>query len=314
MAYSGAWLAANQTPLEYDGAAQWGNGVNPVHAIPEGIPRGPIRLPLGSTEDAGPPPEAIIGPAQWGYATDDQFYQGEDYRYLEEDHPNWGEGTTGRPDRDGDIMTAGQYPQPEGWPSWGPANDSDTTGELPLGGPPGGAGVRSYSDELEIERGHLIAVPTPGYTGGWQSKQHGAVNTPRTSDPSQYEIATGIRQTRSQLDNTRAVARATDDPRSPVSNRLTGVKVREWPKDINMGGGPGTPDLLPQQQDGIPKRPFFFRGGAMPPPEDHTWNEISYFAPVARSVPPDAGALVTAQEAAQGGGGYGYTTEDGSWY
>ena len=314
MAYSGAWRAANVTPLEYDGASRWGTGVNPVHAIPEGIPRGGIKLPLGSTGPGEIAPEAILGPVAWGYQAEDaQYYAGEDYRYLRDDHPNWDEPTVGRPDRDGQIMDTGAYPQPEGWPSWGPSNLDGTSDDFPLTGPPGGAGVRSFSDEAEVERGHLIAVPTPGYTGGWVSKLHGPVNTARTSDPAQYEIATGLRQTSSQLDNTRAVARATDAPREPVANRLTGVKVRDWPKSLGMGGGPGTPDLFPQQQDGIPKRPFFYRAGAMPPAEAHTWNEITYFEPVARTVPDDAGALVTGAEAGQPGG-YGYTTEDGSWY
>jgi hypothetical protein len=314
MAYSGAWRAANTTPLEYDGATRWGTGVNPVHAIPEGIPRGGTKLPLGSTGPGGVAPEIILGPVQWGYqAEDSQFYAGEDYRYLEADHPNWGDNSTGRPDRDGQIMEAGAYPQPEGWPAWGPANITDP--EFPLSGPPGGAGVRAYSDQLEIERGRLINVPTPGVTGGWLNKAHGAVNTPRTSDPKQYEINTGLAQTSSALNNDRAVARGTDDRRVPIHNRLTGVKVKSYAKDINMGGGPGTPDMFPQQQDRIPKRPFFYRAGAVPPAEAHTWNSISYWDPIQRVIPDDAGSTVTAlSTGGQGAPDYGYSSEDGGYY
>lgn len=316
MTYSGAWRAANVTPLDYAGAAKWGTGVNPIHAVPEGIPRGDIKLPLGQTGTGGAAPEVVLGPIEWGYQAEDaQFYTGEDYRYLREDHPNLGDNTGARPDRDGQIMEVGAYPQPEGWPSWGPANLDGTSDDFPLTGPPAGAGVRSYSDQLEIERGRLIAVPTPGYTGGWQSKLHGNVNEARTSDPSQYEIATGLRQTVSQLDNNRAVTRATDAPRSPMHNRLTGVKVKSYAKSLGMGGGPGTPDMYPQQQDGVPKRPFFYRTGATPPAEPHTWNEITYFDPVMRVVPDDPGALVTTQSnAGSGGPDYGYTSEEGSWY
>ena len=315
MAVAGTWRAQNVTPEQYLGAAQWGTGVNPVHAMPEAIPRGPIKLPLGSTGPGDIPPEDLLGPVQWGYQAEDaQFYQGEDYRYLDTDHPNWGENSTGRPDRDGQIMQAGEYPQPEGWPSWGPANLDGQSDDFPLTGPPGGAGVRSFSDELELERGHAINVPTPGVSGGQLNKQHGNVNDARTSDPSQYEIGTSMRQLRSRLDNTRAVARQTDDPRTAITNRLTGVHFRPRALDINTGGGPGSPDLLPQSQDGIPKRPFFWRQGAMPPAEAHTWNEITYFTPVERSLPDDAGALVTAPEAGQQGSGYGYTGEDGGWY
>jgi len=314
MAYAGAWRAASVTPLEYDGATRWGTGVNPVHAVPEGLPRGEIKLPLGSTGTGGVAPESILGPAQWGYQAEDAtFYAGEDYRYLRDDHPNWDEPTVGRPDRDGDIMEEGKYPQPEGWPSWGPANLDGTSGDFPLTGPPGGAGVRSFSDQAEIERGRLIAVPTQGYTGGWVNKAHGNVNEARTSDPSQYEVNTGLRQLHGTLANTREVARG-GEPRAPVETRLTGVKVKSYAKSLQMGGGPGTPDMFPQQQDGIPKRPFYFRQGAMPPPEAHTWNEITYFDPIQRVVPDDAGASVTTLSTDVGGGGYGYTTEDGGYY
>ena len=316
MAISGGWRAANAV-LPYDSATQWGTGINPVHAIPAGIPRGGPKLPLGSTGPGDMPPEILLGPAAWGYQAEDAtFYAGEDYRYLADDHPNWGENATGRPDRDGQIMAEGAYPQPEGWPAWGPYNVDGASDDFPLTGPPGGAAVRSYSDQLEVERGHAIAVPTPGYTGGWLSKAHGPVIEARTSDPAQYEVATSLVQLHRDLDNTRAAARGTDEPRAPISTRLTGVKVRLWPKSLGMGGGPGTPDMFPQQMDTIPKRPFFWRAGAMPPAEAHSRNTISYFDPLLRTVPDDAGAGVTT---AAGGGqaapDYGYTPEDsGGWY
>ena len=310
------WRAANALPEDYVGATRWGTGVNPIHAIPEGIPRGPIKLPLGSEGPSGVAPEILLGPLMWGYQAEDaQFYAGEDYRYLDADHPNWGDGTTGRPDRDGDIMIIGAYPQPEGWPAWGPANDDGSSDDFPLTGPPGGASVRAYSDELEIERGRAIAVPTQGSTGGQLNKTHGLVNEAHTSDPAQYEINTSLRQLRSHLDNGRAMMRGTDEPRTPIANRLTGVHFRPRSLDFNTGGGPGTPDMLPQSQDSIPKRPFFFRQGAFPAAEAHTWNEITYFDPIERALPDDAGATVTTSTAdLAGAGGYGYTGEDGGWY
>lgn len=314
MAIAGGWRAAS-TIEPYAAANQWGNGINPVHAVPAGIPRGGPKLPLGSTGPGDMPPEILLGPAAWGYQAEDaSLYVGEDYRYLAEDHPNWGQGITGRPDRDGDIMTVGAYPQPEGWPAWGPYNDDNPVDGFPLSGPPGGAGVRANSDQLELERGRAISVPTPGYTGGWQSKVHGNVNEARTSDPSQYEVATGLRQLHSRLDNGRAVARGTDDPREPIGNRLTGVKVRLWARSWGMGGGAGTPDMFPQQLDTVPKRPWFYRTGATPPPEQHTWNEITYFEALQRTPPDDAGASVTTQAAqGQAAPDYGYT-DDGSWF
>ena len=312
MAIAGTWKSNNIT-LPYAGATKWGTGINPVHAQPEQIPRGEIKLPLGSTGPGGVEPESLQGPVAWGYQSEDaQYYAGEDYRYLAEDHPNWGEDDSSgsRPDRDGQIMAEGEYPQPEGWPSWGPHNSEYP--DFNRGGPTGGASVRSFSDELELERGRAIAVPTQGSRGGWENKEHGNINDAHISDPRQYEINTSMTQLHSKLDNARAVSRVTDSPRTPITNRLTGVKIKTYAKDINMGGGPGTPDMLPQSQDRIPKRPFFYRTGGAPPMEQHQYNSITYFDPIERTLPDDAGATVTTQESA--GGGYGYTPEDGGWF
>ena len=316
MAITGGWRAA-YVAQPYAGATRWGTGINPVHGLrdPEHHPE-TTKLPLGATGPGDQSPEVILGPVAWGYQAEDaQFYAGEDYRYLADDHPNLGEASTGRPDRDGQIMEVGAYPQPEGWPSWGPANVDGTSDDFPLTGPPGGAQVRAFSDELEIERGRAIAIPTAGVTGGWLNKAHGLVLVARDSDPAQLLVTTSGRQLHSHLDNGRAVARGTDEPREPIVNRLTGMKAKVFARSLGMGGGPGTPDMFPQQQDGIPKRPFFYRSGAMPPAEEHTWNTITYFEPVARTVPDDPGALVaTSETTGQTGGGYGYTAEDGGWF
>jgi hypothetical protein len=312
MAIAGTWAAGAITPSEYAGATRWGTGVNPVHAMPEAIPRGPTKLPLGSTTGDASVSEEILGPIAWGYAAEDaQFYGGEDYRYLTEDHPNWGANSTGRPDRDGDIMEVGAFPQPEGWPSWGPHNDSDTTGEFPLAGPPGGAVVRAQDDESPAERAHAIAVPTPGVTGGWLNKAHGPVLEARTSDPKQYEIQTSMVQLHRQLDNARAVARGTDERRSSIDTRLTGIKEKHYAKSFLMGGGAGTPNMFPRQQD-LPYRPWFFRSAAAPPMEAHTRNTMTAWDPVQRSLPADTGETVTFAEAPPAADDeYGYTSEEG---
>lgn len=318
MAITGGWRAANVT-LPFASATQWGTGVNPVHGYrdPEHHPTA-TKLPLGATGPGDLPPEILLGPAAWGYQAEDAAaYAGEDYRYLDTDHPNLGDNTTGRPDRDGQIMLEGAYPQPEGWPSWGPYNDDNPVDGFPLTGPPGGAGVRSYSDQLELERGHMIAVPTPGYTGGWVSKVHGPVIEARTSDPAQYELATSLRQLHGHLDNGRAVARGTDDAREPIVNRLTGVKVKLYAKSLGMGGGPGTPDMFPQQLDSVPKRPFFYRAGAMPPTgEAHPYGTLSYFAGIQRTPADDPGAGITQQDTGGAGApaGYGYTDDSQGWF
>lgn len=315
MAISGAWKAGAVTPVEYDGAAKWGTGINPVHGVYDNQGRPTTtREPLVQGDpQTDAVPEEILGPAMWGYSDEDAaYYTGEDYRYLVEDHPNWGQNEAGRPDRDGDIMTAGMMPQPEGWPSWGPheVQATDWVAGNPLGGPPGGAALRAHSDGSEVEQNHPINVPTPGWRGGWVNKAHGQVQEAEPSDPSQYEITTSMTQLHQTRVNAAAVARGTDDPRAPIATRLTGQKVKHYAADFSTGGGPGTPDMRPQAQD-LPFRPWFFRSGAMPPPPDTTYGTMTMFDPIERSLPADAGESVIIQEPADAADlTYGYSGEE----
>jgi hypothetical protein len=311
MAIAGAWAAGAITPSEYAGATRWGTGINPIHAVRDpGSRETGIKenlLPLG---DGGTVvmPDELLGAEQWGYSSEDAAaFPGEDYRYLVDDHPNWGDSTVGRSDRDGDIMVEGRHPQPEGWPSWG----AHGTGypDFQLAGYPGGENLRAFSDGIDVEHLHAIAVPTPGWRGGWLNKAHGAVQEAETSDPSQYEMQTSMNQLHRSRDNNRAVTRATDDPRSVIETRLTGMKVRHWAKSSGMGGGPATPDMTPVTQN-LPYRPWFFRSGAMPPPPDTTYGTMTAFDPIARTLPDDAGEYVTTQEAPPDDGTYGYGEGD----
>jgi hypothetical protein len=320
VAIAGTWKAGAVTPSEYTGAARWGTGINPIHAVRDGTGR-----PTATKEPliAGDPqtdmvPEDIIGPSLWGYSAEDAaYYAGEDYRYLLEDHPNWGDNETGRADRDGDIMTEGLYPQPEGFPAWGPYNDDNPMDGFPISGPPGGAGIRSYSDGAAVEFNHSIAVPTPGWRGGWRNKAHGQVQEAEGSAPSQYEITTSMTQLHQTRVNTAATVRGTDDPRAPIESRLTGQKIKDYAKSSGMGGGPGTPDMKPVTQ-ALPYRPWFFRTAGLPPPPDTTYGTMTGFEPIERTVPVDAGEYVVTQEAAPAAAGepdpdFGYSSEDTSY-
>lgn len=312
MAIAGSWRSGAVTPSEYVGATRWGTGINPIHAVRDaGSRETGIKenlLPLGSGSQGADVPEDMIGPAQWGYSTEEAaLYPGEDYRYLADDHPNWGDNSVGRPDRDGDIMVAGKLPQPEGFPDWGPHGVSYPDFQLP--GYPGGEDLRAYSDGTDVEKLHAIAVPTRGYRGGWVNKAHGKVEEAETSDPKQYEINTSMNQLHRSLDNGRAVARRTDDPRSAIATRLTGQKVKVYAKSSGMGGGPGTPDMAPVGQQ-LPYRPWFYRQGAMPPPPDTYYGTMTAFEPIERTLPVDAGEYVTQQESAPADGSYGYSSED----
>jgi len=299
MAIAGSWLAGAVTPEEYAGSTRWGTGINPVHAIwDEGPGRGESKLPLGSTGDSGTVGDDITDPNLYGFGDDDsQYYIGEDYRYLEDDHPNWGDTTVGRADRDGEIMEAGTQPDPTGFPSWGPheVSDKDWQTGWPLGGPPGGARLRSQSEGSDLEHLNAIAVPTRGVTGGWLNKAHGEIGVPVDSDPAQLLITTSEVQLNQTRTNEAAVTRGTDDLRASIATRLTGQKVKSYAKSSGMGGGPGTPDMGPVTQD-LPFRPWFFRSAAVPPPPDTTFGVMTSTEPIERVPPVDAGELVTTTE------------------
>jgi hypothetical protein len=305
MAIAGSWAAGAVTPSEYVGALRWGTGINPIHAIPDsGSRETGVKenlLPLGADDGSGGAvPEELLGPEAWGYASDDMssWAGAEAYDYVAADHPGLGETTAGRPDR------AAVH---EGWPSWGPHGGHDH--DFPLPGWPGGDELRAQSHGSAVENARAIAVPTPGWRGGWLNKAHGAVERAETSDPSQYEVATSLVQLDKTRVNDAAVARGTDDPRAPIPTRLTGQKEKHYAKSWRMGGGPGTPDMGQQGQN-LPYRPWFFRSAGLPPPPDTFYGTMSGFDPIQRTLPADAGEFVTLQEAPPDDGTYGYTEGD----
>lgn len=297
MAIAGSWLSGAVTPSQYAGATRWGTGINPIHAIrDQGPGRGGTREPLGSTGPSDAVDTSLTDPALYGYEGEDtQFYAGEDYRYLADDHPNWDQGTVGRADRNGVIMIEGVQPDPTGFPSWGPHWDDNPVDGFPVAGPPGGAELRSQAEGTDLENLRAIAVPTQGYTGGWLNKAHGEVSSQVDSDPAQLLITTSEVQLHQVRVNSSAVARGTDDPRASIATRLTGQKVRSFAKSSGMGGGPGTPDMAPVTQN-LPYRPWFFRSAAVPPKPDTYYGTMTGFAPIERIPPVDAGELVTTTE------------------
>ena len=294
MAIAGSWRAGAVTPSEYAGAARWGTGINPIHAIWDSGPgRGPTKEPLGSTSPGDAIDPALITAQQWGYGPEDSTYPaGEDYRYLANDHAAWGDGTVGRPDRGPVIMTAGSEPGPLGFPHWGPHGARRDR----LAGWPGGANLRAVSEGSDVEQHHAIAVPSRGWSGGWLNKARGQIARPVSQDvgdpASQWAVVTGTVQGQGlkSLDNTRAVQRETDDSRSPILSRTAGMRVRDYAMSSGMGGGPGTPDMAPLAQD-LPFRPWFYRSAGLPPAPDTTYGTMTSVSPLMRIPPADAGEL-----------------------
>lgn len=309
MAIAGSWLAGAVTPSEYDSATRWGTGINPIHGQRDTSGRpGATKLALGHTDDDSYVPESLLGPEQWGYSSEDAAaFPGEDYRYLAVDHPNLDEPSYVRGDRGG----PGTYShEVANFPPWGPHGTNDEDPDAwPQPGWPGGSALRAESNQAENELTHAIAVPTAGVSGGWLNKQHGAVLAGRDADPSQVMVNTSSRQLSSHLDNVRAGARDTDSLRTAIANRLTGMKVKIYGKSLGMGGGAGAPDMAPVTQD-LPYRPWYFRSAGLPPAEAHQYNEMTYFDPVLRSLPSDAGDQVVTSESDMETGDFGYTGGD----
>ena len=293
MAIAGSWRAGAVTPAEYVGATRWGTGINPIHAVrDEGPGRGPSKEPLGSTSAGDAIDPGLLDAQEWGYAPEDATYTaGEDYRYLANDHAPWGDGTVGRADRGPVIMSEGSEPGPVGFPHWGPHGARGNR----LAAWPGGASLRAVSEGSDVEQHHAIGVPSPGWSGGWLNKAHGAVDTPSDAGPGQVTVTTSERQVTQTRVNDAAVSRETDDPRAPIHTRLTGQKVRVYAQSSGMGGGPGTPDMAPQTQD-LPFRPWFYRSAGLPPSPDTTYGTMTGTTPLERVPPADAGELVTTTE------------------
>jgi hypothetical protein len=279
MGVSGSWAANNIIT----GAAKWGTGINPVHSSSDaGYGR---QYSTDPGNDLGDVPDSIIA-EDYGYTAGD--YLGEDEAGLRQvyDRPGWGEHV----DR-ADIP--GNYPQ------WG------------------NAGIEEAQEYHEIphasqeEAGHAVAVYPGGVSGGWLAKVTSRINTPVTSNPAQYEVNTSMRQGPGVgvMNNTRAVARSTDDARSPVTSRDMAMVAKTWAKDWEHGGGLGTPRMFPYQQD-EQRRPFYFRSPGLPPLEPNGAGTPEGRIPYTYQEPaePDPGAPATSSAS----NNWGYT--DGELY
>jgi hypothetical protein len=290
MAISGTWADRYAGAQSYTGARRWGTGVNPIHAVrdnPGRVTGAKTTLyPLGDISDA--PPESLLGPDDFVGADWDgeQPYPDESFRY-QETYPRWNERTQDfRGESNSDAM--GEQPP------WGVYNDSNPIDGFPLPGPTGG-----MDPDLDVhhgentERQHAIAAPTRGVSGGWLNKARGEVARPEAQavgDPAtQWAVNTAQVQGQGlkSSSNERAIARGTDAPREPVQSRTAGMVVREFARSFGMGGGPGTADMQPYQQTAGLKRPFVARHPALPPAEEHYWNEMEGRVPLQRTVPPD---------------------------
>lgn len=294
MGITGAW--ALKTRQTYTGAAKWGDGIHPIHSTRD-AGRGRVLnsklnpLPLGPPADAvaegltgddvdwlGVDPDAVteVGHAAEMFAYQDNF-------------PDWNETTPQFRDSTANAVMGEQ-------PSWGVYFDANPIDGFPLPGPTGGTQGWLDVDHGElIEQQRAIAVPTAPVAGGWLTKvtsgrYASSDSAQQVTDPG-YQLAIGASWNQGQgvneLDNSRALARGTDVPRSAIRSRTAAQLVHAYANSFRNGGGPGAPDMFPQQQTTGLRRPFFTRAPALPRAEAHQYNSAEGRVPILRSVPPD---------------------------
>lgn len=289
MGISGTW--AQRQRVSYTGALKWGNGIDPIHEIRD---QGRGRQ-IGTRENLYPlgTPSDVVSPGltsrEIDWICDDYIseqYVDEVFRY-QDDRPRWDKTPPDFRDRTNSAAMGEQ-------PSWGVYYDDDPSDIWPRPGPTGGTQAwLDVSHGEDVERQRAIAVPTMPVTGGWLNKQRGAVALAESQDPAQEGYVFTINNTPvqgpgvKQMSNERAVARGTDDPRSPITSRVAGMAAKDYGRSFLMGGGPGTADMFPFQQTAGLKRPWFTRTAAAPPDELHQYNSMEGRIPITRQLPPD---------------------------
>lgn len=276
---TGSWYTRYANEQAYVGAMRWGTGNNPIHeTYGEGPPlrsTGRFPGPDDPTPELSDIPSAIETAFKYGYTMDDI-----------------------------DPLTPVGMP-----PGWGSETDQirNNAGEYPDWSENGNEFRDSNHDDPRLWSGIMLdSFPTESVTEGWQNKQTGAVADARTSDESQYEMQTSMRQVNPPegRNNGAAVTRATDDPRFNILTRLTGQKVKPWSQ------GQRNADMFPYQQD-LVIRPFWYRIGATANPDMMDPNAMYVVDPIQRDVPPDPYLgpeetnVYTLEE-----GNDGYTAED----
>jgi hypothetical protein len=249
-----SWRA--ELPQSYAGAKKWGTGINPIHSQREQGDVGRNLAPGAyngvALESAG----LVDTGMEYGYTPEDLEMMGEgvDLSFMEA-HPN-----LGAPD---------SHAQTGDFPSWG-------KGRYPI---PQGTFYRALKIGMAWKEQIPQQQPSTTVSEGWTNKTHGEVNDAETSDPNQYEIWTSMRQRDLTKTNDSAVLRGTDDARSGIATRLTGIKVK------NFSGGVRHEEMTPKEQVERP-RPWLYRTAGTGPM--FGVNDMYVSDPITREVPPDA--------------------------
>lgn len=302
---TGRWasIRARSNADPYSGTAtRWGTGINPVHQF-YGSP--PLRT-YGRNQqipDVHAPAEATPGFIEthepWGYnpadirgldvfADDEAAITG--VQFVQDDWPEYGEDTT---------TTRAAIPSESSRP-WGSSGGYKNILRSIRSGPGPANFVFKKSYEL----------PTETVSEGWLNKaasgmQEGEIPDSVPADDSQVMVQTSKVQRYRELSNVRAVARDTDEERTPIGSRIAPMKLKVYSE------GQRHYDMFPYQIDQMPK-PFWYRSAATGRIIEMEPNEQYEIVPIQRTVPPDPG--LGPEDTSLSLGDYGYTPEDVGYY
>ena len=281
---AGSWTAQNANANQYVGALRWGTGSNPVK---ERYGEGPPLRTTGRLDGPDIPTDAL---SDIPGTLEDPYL----YGYCPEDI-----GTTlynGMPPPVGADMVAyrGSVETQGGQPPWGLISSDPV--------------MREFADEPDQSPFLWSAAmthqfPTETVSEGWQNKISDGINDAEVSDPAQYERQTSMQQVNPApgRNNSAAVARRTDDARSKIMTRLTGMKLKPWSQ------GQRNADMFPYQQD-MMLRPFWYRTAGTDDPSKMDPNAMYVVEPIQRDVPPDPD--LGPEETAIDDGSGNYSSED----
>jgi hypothetical protein len=309
-----------QRSVDYAGNYVWGTGINPIHAHrgDTGRPQN-FNEPLSDLDKrtmahmTGDPGFIETGPP-WGYQQDDlagldAFADPElaimGYAQEPDSHPNWGE-NNGFQFRD-------QIPADQSRPWQAPPAQRRWLRSQKYAGNMRGAATDAGPQPTYQNSNEL---PTETVSEGWINKgvTGGLLESPENAaEPApthQAFIQTSMVQRHRQLNNDRALARGTDEPRESIASRIVGMKVKTY-----SGEDPDSDrayDMFPYQAEAIP-RPFKYRtfGGG---PQGYNLNNEQYLrTALQRTPPPDAGLGIPDTEIDTQSDN-GYTADDQGWF
>lgn len=268
-AVTGAW---RRTRAVQAGAGIWGTGWNPVHAQRMGYGR----------NVAPSPPTHLVDPVltQQYESVPDGGYTSEDFHVIDA----FGYGTqTGTADRPGVGDPDGRGRINNGYPPW------SNTGDV----------IRAENHGANRTNQQLV-IPQHDAAQGWLNKAHGEEGLATPSDPSQYEVATSMRQRMEVREGSQAQPGRASQFLAPIASRLVGQKLR-------VNGSPLRHNEMQRAAQSISIRGFWNRGAGTGPPEWMQVNEAYQSVPLQRTVPADPyqGAEVGTQQA---------TILDEGWY